>query len=78
MNAHEARPAFHFTAVEGWINDPLGVTWKDVATALFNLRSFVQKRGLWHSIAHDVDIGQDFVDRVREGVEDIYGAWTGA
>jgi len=58
--------------------EAMGITWKDVGMALFNLRSFVHGRGLWHSIVHDVDIGQDFVDRVREGVEDVYGAWTHA
>ena len=58
--------------------EAMGITWKDVGMGLFNLRSFVHGRGLWHSIAHDVDIGQDFVDRVREGVEDVYGTWTHA
>lgn len=35
MNAQEPRPALHFTATEGWINDPLGVTWKDGQYHLF-------------------------------------------
>lgn len=34
MNAQEPRPAFHFTAAEGWINDPFGVTWKDGETSV--------------------------------------------
>lgn len=55
--------------------EAMGVTWQEVATALFNLRTYVQRNGLWHSIAHDVEIRQDFVDRVRAGVEAAYGPW---
>ena len=55
--------------------EAMGVTWQEVASALFNLRAFVQRNGLWHSIAHDVEIRQDFVDRVRAGVEAAYGPW---
>lgn len=29
------RPAVHFTAADGWINDPLGVTWRDGRYELF-------------------------------------------
>jgi len=58
--------------------EAMGVTWKDVATALFNMRGYVHRNGLWHSIAHDVEIKQDFVDRIRAGVEGKYGRWTGA
>jgi len=58
--------------------EAMGVTWKDVATALFNMRGYVHRNGLWHSIAHDVEIKQDFVDRIRSGVEGKYGRWTGA
>ncbi len=55
--------------------EAMGVTWKDVATALFDLRAYVQRNGLWHSIAHDTEIKPEFVDRVREGVEAVYGPW---
>jgi hypothetical protein len=55
----------------------MGVSWKDVATALFNMRGYVTSNGLWHSIAHDVAIKQDFVDRIKADVEAKYGHWTG-
>ena len=57
--------------------EAMGVTWKDVATALFNMRNYVTRVGLWHSIAHDVEIKQDFVDRIRSDIEAKYGRWTG-
>lgn len=50
MNAHEPRPAFHFTAGEGWINDPLGVTWKDGQYHLFY--QYVPGRTTWASNCH--------------------------
>lgn len=31
----QVRPAVHFTAANGWINDPLGVTWRDGHYELF-------------------------------------------
>lgn len=50
MNAQELRPAFHFTAAEGWINDPLGVTWKDGQYHLFY--QYVPGRTTWASNCH--------------------------
>jgi beta-fructofuranosidase len=50
MNAQDLRPAFHFTAVEGWINDPLGVTWKDGQYHLFY--QYVPGRTTWASNCH--------------------------
>lgn len=50
MIAQEPRPAFHFTATEGWINDPLGVTWKDGLYHLFY--QYVPGRTTWASNCH--------------------------
>jgi glycerol dehydrogenase-like iron-containing ADH family enzyme len=57
--------------------EAMGVTWADIAKALFNMRDYVHRNKLWHSIAHDVEIKQEFVDRVRAGVEAAYGPWRG-
>ena len=45
--------------------EAMGVTWKEVGQALFKLHDYVTRNGLWHSIAHDVEIKQEFVDRIR-------------
>ncbi|MBT2519741.1 glycoside hydrolase family 32 protein [Arthrobacter sp. ISL-28] len=50
MNTQEPRPALHFTAAEGWINDPLGVTWKDGQYHLFY--QYVPGRTTWASNCH--------------------------
>jgi hypothetical protein len=55
--------------------EAMGITWKDVGQALFKLRDYVHRNGLWHSIAHDVEIKQEFVDRIAGDVEAVYGRW---
>ncbi len=55
--------------------EAMQVTWKDVATALFNLRDYVREKELWYSIAHDTEITQSFADEVRRNVESVYGRW---
>jgi glycerol dehydrogenase-like iron-containing ADH family enzyme len=55
--------------------EAMGVSWNDVAAALFNMRDYMHRNGLWHSIAHDVEIKQDFVDRIRSDIETVYGPW---
>lgn len=57
--------------------EAMGVTWADVANALFKMRDYVHRNKLWHSIAHDAEIKSDFVDQVRAGVERAYGPWQG-
>ena len=54
----------------------MGIGWGEVAAALIGMRDFVARNGFWHSIAHDVAIGPDFVDRLRDGVEKVYGCDT--
>jgi len=40
------------------------------------MRKCVARVGHWHSIAHDIEIRQDFVDRIRSDIEDKYGLWA--
>ncbi|MCX2748775.1 glycoside hydrolase family 32 protein [Arthrobacter sp. MI7-26] len=50
MTVQDPRPEFHFTATEGWINDPLGLTWKDGKYHLFY--QYVPGRSTWASNCH--------------------------
>lgn len=82
MNAHELRPAFHFTAAEGWINDPLGVTWKDGQYHLFY--QYVPGRTTWASNCHwGHATSPDMVAWTEQGVavapgDGDDGVWSGS
>ena len=82
MNAQEPRPAFHFTAAEGWINDPLGVTWKDGQYHLFY--QYVPGRTTWASNCHwGHATSPDMIAWTEQGVavapgEGDDGVWSGS
>ncbi|MEW9872727.1 glycoside hydrolase family 32 protein [Arthrobacter sp. HS15c] len=82
MNAPEPRPAFHFTAAEGWINDPLGVTWKDGQYHLFY--QYVPGRTTWASNCHwGHATSPDMIAWTEQGVavapgEGDDGVWSGS
>ena len=44
-------------------------------TANIIFRGDVKEKGLWYSIAHDIQIGQSFVDELQHKVEGVYGKW---
>lgn len=56
--------------------EAMGVTWHDAAQALFNLRNYVRDKGLWYSIAHDAEITDGFLEKVKSNIEAVYGRWT--
>jgi beta-fructofuranosidase len=82
MNAHDLRPAFHFTAAEGWINDPLGLTWKDGQYHLFY--QYVPGRTTWASNCHwGHATSPDLISWTERGVavapgEGDDGVWSGS
>lgn len=82
MNAQEPRPAFHFTAAEGWINDPLGVTWKDGQYHLFY--QYVPGRTTWASNCHwGHATSPDMIAWTEQGVavapgDGDDGVWSGS
>lgn len=82
MNAQELRPAFHFTATEGWINDPLGVTWKDGQYHLFY--QYVPGSTTWASNCHwGHATSPDMIAWTEQGVavapgEGDDGVWSGS
>lgn len=56
--------------------EAMGVTWDQVSDVLTGLRAFVREAGLWHSIAHDAEIGPAFVERLRRDLEARFGPWS--
>ena len=55
--------------------EAMGITWGDAEAAMSGMRAHVRRTGLWHSIAHDAELGPAFAARVRDGVEAVYGPW---
>jgi glycerol dehydrogenase-like iron-containing ADH family enzyme len=45
--------------------EDMGVTWDDVAEALRTLKSFVERAGLWYTVASERPIGEDWIARMR-------------
>lgn len=82
MNAQELRPAFHFSAAEGWINDPLGVTWKDGQYHLFY--QYVPGRTTWASSCHwGHSTSPDMIAWTEQGIavapgDGDDGVWSGS
>jgi glycerol dehydrogenase-like iron-containing ADH family enzyme len=58
--------------------EAMGVTWDDAAEAMTTLRDYVRTAGLWFTIADVRPVDDGFVGRVRRGVEELYGQWTGS
>lgn len=82
MTAHDPRPEFHFTAAEGWINDPLGLTWKDEKYHLFY--QYVPGRSTWASNCHwGHATSPDMVSWTEQGIalapgDGDDGIWSGS
>lgn len=55
--------------------EAMGITWDDVAFALYNLRSFVEQAGLWYGIAHEAKITDEFVAQVQDRITTLYGPY---
>ena len=57
--------------------EAMGVTWEDVARALYELPSFVERAGLWYTIVSHRPVTDAFIDAVRGRIEQVYGPWAG-
>jgi glycerol-1-phosphate dehydrogenase [NAD(P)+] len=53
----------------------MGVTWDEVGEAMRTLRSFVREAGLWHTVADERPMDDEFVAAVRERLEAAYEGW---
>ena len=52
--------------------DAMGINWNDMSNALINMKSYVNKIGLWHSIVHDKDIDENFVADLKIKIDNKY------
>lgn len=55
--------------------EAMGVTWDDVAESMRRMRSYATEQGLWYSVVHDKEVTEDFIQRIRTGIYDTFGAW---
>jgi glycerol-1-phosphate dehydrogenase [NAD(P)+] len=49
--------------------EEMGVTWDQVAAALRTLKSFVERAGLWYTVASERPITEDWIARVRDWLD---------
>jgi glycerol-1-phosphate dehydrogenase [NAD(P)+] len=50
----------------------MGINWEDVKTSLINMKSFLNNSGLWHSIGHDMQLDENFYNKVKDSIEEKY------
>jgi glycerol dehydrogenase-like iron-containing ADH family enzyme len=56
--------------------EAMNITWEDVSRTLYQLRSYVEKAGLWYTVANETTITDQFIYHVRDRVEQTFGPWT--
>jgi glycerol dehydrogenase-like iron-containing ADH family enzyme len=52
--------------------EAMGITWDDMSNALINMKDYVNKIGLWHSIVHDKEIDENFVADLKIKIDNKY------
>ena len=55
--------------------EAMGITWDDVAHALFSIKPFLRDAGLWYSILDEAEITPAFVATLRARITALYGSW---
>ncbi len=52
--------------------DSMGITWEDMANALIKMKEYINRIGLWHSIAHDKSIDENFIADLKLSIDKKY------
>ena len=52
--------------------DSMGITWEDMANALIKMKEYINRIGLWHSIAHDKTIDENFIADLKLSIDKKY------
>jgi glycerol dehydrogenase-like iron-containing ADH family enzyme len=53
----------------------MGIEWEDVFAALKYMREYVEKAGLWYTVANDFIVDDEFCNMVKDKVIAKYGEW---
>lgn len=52
--------------------ESMGITWEDMANALIKMKEYINRIGLWHSIAHDKSINENFIADLKLSIDKKY------
>ena len=52
--------------------ESMGITWEDMANALMKMKEYINRIGLWHSIAHDKSIDENFIADLKLSIDKKY------
>ena len=52
--------------------ESMGITWEDMANALIKMKEYINRIGLWHSIAHDKSIDENFIADLKLSIDKKY------
>ncbi len=74
LHNHKAEEMFNYIIRAGVDIRPesMDITWEDMGNALIKMKEYINKIGLWHSIAHDKVIDEKFVADLKLKIEKKY------
>ena len=52
--------------------ESMGITWEEMGNALIQMKEYINRIGLWHSIAHDKSIDENFVADLKLSIDKKY------
>ena len=52
--------------------ESMGITWEDMSNALMKMKEYINRIGLWHSIAHDKSIDENFIADLKLSIDKKY------
>lgn len=55
--------------------EAMGITWEEVFAALKYEKEYVEKVGLWYTVANDFIVDDAFCQTVRDKITAVYGQW---
>lgn len=55
--------------------EAMGITWDEVFAALKYEKEYVEKVGLWYTVANDFIVDDAFCQTVRDKITAVYGEW---